>query len=92
MSKSKNIRKTVDLGALQTLLLLSCPPDDNGVQSVPILAAKLGLVDQGLYAWIRRNRIPYRRAAELVELNKERLVLIDGEEQPLTIDHFTPYL
>lgn len=91
MTDAPKIRKTTNLGALHTLLISCCPPVD-GVQSIPILAGHLKIVDPAIYGWIRRNRIPYRRAKELVELNEKRLFEICGYEQTLSMDHFKPYL
>lgn len=80
-------RKTADLGELHKLLLRACPPDTEGVRSIPMLASRLKMSDQGIYGWIERNRVPYRRAQALVDMNDKR-----GAEDQLTLEDFQPYM
>lgn len=80
-------RKTADLGGLHSLLIRACPPDKEGVRSIPLLANKLKMSDQAIYGWIERKRLPYRRAQALVDMNPLR-----GEEDQLTLADFQPYM
>lgn len=80
-------RKTADLGDLHKLLIRACPPDKDGVRSIPILASKLKMSDQAIYGWIERKRVPYRRAQAMVDLNDKR-----GAEDQLSLEDFQPFM
>lgn len=74
-----------DLGPLQDLMLKCCPPDDDNVVSIAILSGHLNITTQGLFAIIRRERITYTRAKQIIDLQGE-----DGGE--VTIADFEKYL
>lgn len=78
----KDARKYKDLGPLHDLLLLACPPDDQGDRSIPILARHLEMSSWGVFKWIKNNKLPPRQAVKVVELSQGRVKLED----------FTPYI
>lgn len=84
-------RRLQKLGSLHDLLLKACPPcvkDDDtgryrpvrgggGFKSTNILADLLGMSPWGVHQWIKRKRIPARRAKQIVELNPHAVTLED---------------
>lgn len=57
--------------SLQTLLVQAIPPN------VPAVAAALDLTEVSVYRWIRRNSIPPKQAARIVDLSEGRVTLSD---------------
>jgi hypothetical protein len=75
-------RKYKELGPLHDLLLKACPPDENGVTSIPILARSLGMSAWGVFKWIKADKIPPRQAARISQMSDGRV----------SLDDFTPYV
>lgn len=75
-------RRIADLGPLHSLLLLACPPDEKGKRSIPVLARALGISNEGIYKWIRQERMPSKRARQIVEMSGGRA----------SIDDFFPFI
>jgi len=73
-----------DLGPLQDLMLKCCPPDEDNVVSIAILSGHCDITTQGLFAIIRKGRITYTRAKQIVDLQ--------GENGEVTIGDFADYL
>lgn len=70
---SATTRKLKDLGPMHDLLLRACPPDENGIVSIPILADHLGCEAATLYRWMKVERIPPARVVEIVEISGGRV-------------------
>lgn len=81
------IRRTQNLGSLQDLLIAACPPDENGRQSVPILASLLGLTSQALYYAIQMNRISPKTLNKIIKINENR-----PEGERVSMNSFLPYI
>ena len=81
------IRRTRHLGPLHDLLISACPPDENGKQSVPILASHIGVTQQALYNLIKINRISPKILNKIIKINHDR-----PEEKKITTNDFLPYL
>lgn len=79
---AKSIRRLKELGPLQDLLLKCCPADPKGHKSIPILARALDMTACGVYKWLSDERLPMKRAFELVEL-------ADGK---VALDELLPYV
>lgn len=77
MSAETRSRTYKDLGPLGDLLVRACVPDDNGVQSIPILARQLGISAMSIYKWIRKVEVSGRRAAQVVQNSAGRVKLED---------------
>lgn len=75
-------RQYKDLGPLGALLIHACPPNDKGVQSIPILARHLKLAPWSLYKWISNVKIPPDRVVEIVKISDGRV----------SIEDFHPYV
>lgn len=63
------IRSMKSLGPLHDLLLRACPPDQDGIVSIPILAERLELSAFTIYKWIRNVKVPPGQAVKVVQLN-----------------------
>lgn len=70
-------RKYRDLGPLHDLLVRACPPDAAGHQSIPILAAALGISAQGVYTMIHKNKVVPEKAVRIAQLSAGRVTLDD---------------
>lgn len=75
-------RRIAHLGPLHDLMLDACPPDDQGRRSIPVLAAMLGISNEGVYRYIRQGRLPARRAKQISDLSEGRV----------SFEDFLPYL
>ena len=88
-------RKLDDLGPMHALLLKACPAclkdentgkyirvDNDGFKSTAILADLIGMSTWGIHLWIKRGRIPAKRAKQIADLNP----------QEVSIDEFSPYI
>lgn len=73
-----------DLGPLQDLMLTCCPPNEDNVVSIALLAAQCDVTTQALFAIIRRGRITYTRAKQIVDLQ--------GEDDVVSVADFADYL
>lgn len=71
------IRSMKSLGPLHDLLLEACPPDEDGVKSIPILAVALGMSPYGVYKWIRNTKVPPDKAVKIVDVGQGRVKLED---------------
>jgi hypothetical protein len=69
------IRRLSDKGPLHDLLLKACPPDAEGVKSIPVLARAMKLSPWAIYRWIENARITPDRANEVVKLSKGGVTL-----------------
>lgn len=67
MSGESRFKK--DLGELQRLLLKCCPPDENNIRSIPVLAEAMGMSAYAIYRWLERESVPPSRVKTLVELS-----------------------
>ena len=72
---NEHIRSMRNLGPLHDLLLKACPPDENGVKSIPILAEAISMTSFGVYKWIKNVKIPADKAVRVVEISGGRVVL-----------------
>lgn len=80
-----NASRYKDLGPLHTLLLKACPPNPEGRQSIPTLAAALGISHQYVYKWINTNHVPASFVTKMVELG-------EGRADAVTLEDFHPYV
>jgi hypothetical protein len=80
---ANKIRKIRDLGALHDLLLEACPPNPKGIKSTKILADHLNMSAWGVHLWIKRNRIPPKRAKQIVDL---------AHNPKITLERFSPFI
>lgn len=62
-----------DLGPLGALLLLACPPAEDGTKSIPVLAAAIGYTAPGVYKWIAAERITWEGAKKVIEVSEGRV-------------------
>ena len=72
-----------DLGPMQDLMLRCCPPDEDNYVSIAILAKHLDITTQALFAMIRKGRITYKRAKQIVDLCPEGTVKVHEFEDYL---------
>lgn len=84
---SAQVRRLANKGPLQDLLIKCCPPTQTKrgkgeSQSIPILAAALGMTSAGVYKWIDSGKMSPKRAKKCVELSNGRV----------TIEEFTPFV
>lgn len=92
-------RSLKNLGPLHDLLLKACPPDEDGVKSIPILAeTHLSMTPYGVYKWIRNAKIPPEKAAAVVQINNEHWEAekkagrkVPAEEM-VSLEDFHPYV
>lgn len=70
---SNAIRRHRHLGPLHDLLLDACPPDKEGNKSIVILAKRLEISAQYIYAWIKTNRVPPKFVKPIVKLSRGRV-------------------
>lgn len=90
---AKVLRKT-DLGPLHDLLLRACPPMKklkngelthdpvNGIKSIAILAQLHGMTPWGVHLWIKKGRIPPKKAKAVV----------DNSRGAVTLNEFSPFI
>lgn len=87
------VRKIKDCGPLHDLLLRACPPharvrdadgkwgyvpdEKGGTKSIAILAMTLGMSAWGVQKWCKDNKIPPRRANQIVDNNPTEVSLAD---------------
>lgn len=74
-NKQTRVRRLSEGGPLHDLLLDVCPPNKDGVKSIPVLAQHLGLSNQCIYFWIAKDRIPAGHAKALVKASGGRVSL-----------------
>lgn len=88
-TKTPHKRAMKSLGPLHDLLLEACPPNEQGVQSIPILAEALGMTAYGVYKWIENVKIPSEKAQKVVEVSKGP----KGKDEPrVKLEQFYPYI
>lgn len=73
--KEPIIRRLSEGGPLQDLLLKICPPNNEGVKSITVLADKMGISSQAIYRWIENKRVPSAKVKTLVKLAGGRVTL-----------------
>lgn len=73
-----------DKGALQSLLLRACPPNQDGEKSITILANVLGLSAWAVHKWCNRGKIPPNRARDIVD--------IADPKSDVTLHDFSPFI
>lgn len=56
---------------LLQLMLDICPPDEKNAVSVSILAGRLGVTPQAIYNIVKKDRITYKRAISILELDED---------------------
>jgi hypothetical protein len=89
MADEKIIRHA-HLGPLHDLLIAACPPcvkengryvkagpNTDGVKSTHALAALLDMSEWGVHQWIKRGKVPPKRAAQIVALGSNRVTLAE---------------
>lgn len=64
-------------GPLHDLLLKACPPDENGVKSISVLSAIMGISAWSIHKWVQKGKIPPVRAVEVVDISEGRVTLAD---------------
>lgn len=62
---------------LHRLLLLAVPEDRAGKKSVTNLARLMGLTRSSVWKWVRKEHVPPKRAAQIVDLSEGRVTLSD---------------
>lgn len=92
-------RSLKSLGPLHDLLLHACPPNKDGIKSIPILADDhLSMTPFGVYKWIRNAKVPPEKAQLVVQINNEYWEKEgeEGREVPddavVSLDDFHPYV
>lgn len=92
-------RSLKNLGPLHDLLLKACPPDEEGVKSIPILAEEhLKMTPYGVYKWIGKAKIPPEKAATVVQINndfwkkEEHAGRKVSKDELVSLDDFHPYV
>lgn len=70
-------RKLRNLGPLHDLLLRACPPNEQGIQSIPLLADAVGCTPATIYRWISIDKLPADRAVSVVEVSGGAVALED---------------
>lgn len=74
----ETVNRKKRLGALHTVLLRACPPDEQGRKSIPTLADRLGTTYQNIYSrWIKQNRIPQEWVHDLLLVAEGRVSMDD---------------
>lgn len=68
--------------ALHTLLLKAVPLDKNGNRTLANLAKVMGLQRYSVTLWVRKQRIPPKRAKQVAELSEGRV----------TVEEFNPFV
>jgi hypothetical protein len=89
------IRNLKSLGPLHDLLLKACPPNEDGIKSVPILAEALDMTAYGVYKWIKNVKIPADQAMRVVETSRGPLdpKNPDAVREPrVVVEDFYPYI
>lgn len=92
-------RSLKNLGPLHDLLLKACPPDADGVKSIPLLAeTHLSMTPYGVYKWIKNAKIPPEKAALVVQINTDFWAKEKSEGRPVrkdeqvSLNDFHPYV
>lgn len=62
---------------LHRLLLKATPKNRHGRQTISHLASLLGLTTNGVYMWIRKDRIEPQRVMQIVNLSEGRVSISD---------------
>lgn len=76
-----------DLNELGVILLECCPPDEKNTVSLGILARKCGVTPPAIYNIIKRERITYSRAKQILGFQD-----LFTEEPIYGIDDLEPYI
>lgn len=71
-----------NLGPLHDLLLRACPPNDEGMKSIAILAAATGYTPMALYKAIKASKMTPEMAIRIVGI----------ADEGVSLDDFHPYV
>lgn len=80
--QTATIKRHRENGPLHDLLLKACPPSKKGEKSITILAKALHVSASAVHRWIKRKKIPPKRAADVV-------TIADGR---VTLANFSPFI
>jgi hypothetical protein len=79
---SETVVRRTNLGPLHSLMLRACKPDEQGTQSITILAERIKCTRASLYKIIERGRVSPFVAMDIVEQSEGRV----------SLDDFHPYV
>lgn len=72
-----HVRRLERLGPLHDLLLKACPPNAQGIKSIPILADAMELTPYTIYKWIANGKVPPGQAVRITEISQGQVVRND---------------